>query len=139
MLRSALLTIALCSCAPPAEPVRAGGVVPAQKLCEPPQPMPPIPQSAPPNSTYLTTAAPPARYQIGNVKMQVEFVSPEEANRRCAAQPSGLPVCQRVFYACVQGGTMIMPNPCVSHGEHYADLLCHETGHRRGWPATHGD
>lgn len=129
----ALLMMPGCSL----EPVSLAAV--AAKQCEPAQVMPVIPKSAPAHSTYLNADMPPARFQTGEVKITVEFVSSAEANRRCAAQPSGLPVCGRIFYGCVQGNTMILPNPCETHGEQYAKILCHETGHRRGWPATHGD
>lgn len=134
-----IFSLLLCaSCAPPSD-MRAGSEQDSGKACEPQKPMPPIPQSAPANSTYLSTDLPPDHYKNGDVTLEVEFVSPEEANRLCASQPSGKPVCGLVFFACVHGDKLIAPNPCLTHGEKFADLMCHEAAHRRGWPATHGD
>lgn len=113
----------------------------ATKTCEPAEPLPPIPSTAAPNSTYLAAGKPiPQRFRHGAVGVRIRFASADEVNRICANQPSGLPVCGRTFFACIdEHGTMFMPNPCDSQGEGFADLLCHETAHLRGWPAEHGD
>lgn len=111
----------------------------AGKRCESAQPYPAVPVTAAPNSTYLTTVAPPQRF-TGGAKVKVEFVSPDEANRICANQASGLPVCGRLFYACHRDGKLIMPNPCgYPMSDPYAKLFCHEQAHVNGWPASHGD
>ena len=35
---------------------------------------------------------------------------------------------------------LIMPDPCrFPANDNYARLLCHETAHLDGWPATHGE
>lgn len=125
----------LSACDPPQRNAQA--ISPPQQACRAPGNDPIIPATAAPRSTYLSTDAPPDRYRQGDVKLDVEFVSKEEANRRCAG---GVPVCGRVFYACVQGGKLIAPNPCdYPLDQSFAKLMCHETAHRRGWPASHGD
>lgn len=41
-------------------------------------------------------------------------------------------------YACDVEGVVNMPNPCQWGGnDAYAQLLCHESGHHLGWPASH--
>lgn len=39
--------------------------------------------------------------------------------------------------ACESLGTVYMPNPCEFRGDVYAELLCHESAHVRGWPHDH--
>lgn len=111
-----------------------GGQRDSEPSCRPQTSPPPIPTSAPPNSSYTNSGMPPTRYQ-GNTSVTIEFASPDEVNRRCAG---GVPVCGFRFYACRRGDKLIMPNPCPS-GQAYSSLLCHEIAHMNGWPATHGD
>lgn len=120
--------------------VEASSAVDTQ--CQPATPWPVIAAGAPANSTYEAAGKPiPVRYRepvAGWVKMR--FLSAADVNRRCAG---GVPVCGRVFEACVRDGELIMPNPCDDpagpSGQGYSGTLCHELAHINGWPETHGD
>ncbi len=46
----------------------------------------------------------------------------------------------RPFIACQAGETIVLPMPCpYAATETYARIVCHEIGHRSGWPASHGE
>ena len=74
---------------------------------------------------------PPAHYQ-GDAVTAVNFTS--DPNRACVRM--GAP---RRSMACYGRGVMVLPNPClpVYRGERFAEIACHELGHRNSWPADH--
>lgn len=83
------------------------------------------------------TQLPPIQYR-GDATATVEFIDPEAVPALCSAlgaPPLRLP---RYALACTVGTTIIMPNPCAwPNRSDYRDMLCHELGHKNGWPADH--
>ena len=92
-----------------------------------------------PHSTATSDALPPLRYQQNMAAVMVTVhpsmlaeacnvkVPPGYTLMACSFEDQGTPV-------------IIMPNPCLfADGDYYARILCHESGHVNGWPATHGD
>jgi hypothetical protein len=73
---------------------------------------------------------PPKRYQ-GDTFANVFFL--HDIEPVCGKAP--LPY---VRFGCVSGRTMTVVHPCLFPKERYAQYLCHESGHRSGWPAEHG-
>jgi len=74
---------------------------------------------------------PPERFRHDTV-VAVKFET--DAAMRC--QEIGAPPGSA---ACFGQGLAIMPNPCDLLWSHeiFARLMCHEIGHRNGWPADH--
>jgi hypothetical protein len=142
-MRAALIGLLLASCARPPAQMEAVSEQPASaKQCRPADSDPAIPANAPANSTWLAAGKPiPERFRGAPAGwLKIQFMEADEVNRVCAG---GQAVCGRIFYACVRGDTLIMPNPCDEPGapedKGYAGTLCHEVAHVNGWPATHGD
>jgi hypothetical protein len=78
---------------------------------------------------------PPAQYR-GDGAFYVVTGSDTAIERACAGaamerdfqgRPKGYPV------ACAGGMAAIIPNPCGWATDPFAQLLCHEFGHLRGW------
>lgn len=85
----------------------------------------------PAGSTLYFDGMPPERYQ-GNARVMIHTV--DDLNTVCGVPPPG-----KFWQGCTRGITVYMPNPCpVGRSQEYARILCHEFGHIRGWPATHG-
>ncbi len=80
--------------------------------------------------------APPAGYQA-DVTVQVEFLHPARVGARCAERGVslfGMPMPNAM--ACANTKLMTLPNPCDTvTGGWYAEALCREIGHSRGWEA----
>ncbi len=88
---------------------------------------------APPNSTPYSSGIPPVRHQRDNVAI-VFFVS--DVSQLCGKPDDP----KYTTLACQHGEKLALPNPCkYAAFEFYARIVCHELGHRNGWPALHGD
>jgi hypothetical protein len=72
---------------------------------------------------------PPARYRtLDTINTKIRFVQDTDSFEGCNAYGSyGTLAC-----TTRKDKVMIMPNPC-QYEEDYAQLLCHELGHVRGW------
>lgn len=86
-------------------------------------------------TTTIYDGNPPPRYQGDNAAV-VFFVDNVNTPERCGVPPSGY-----VFLGCQKGNIMMVTNPCRLNGipHSYEQILCHELGHRNGWPNTHGN
>lgn len=82
---------------------------------------------------------PPPEFQ-GEAQGTVFFLSPSDVNNLCGKAVSA--PADIYVYACAvkrgeNAGVMVLPDPCVyansSTDENYAQLVCHETAHLRGW------
>jgi hypothetical protein len=95
-----------------------------------------LPKDAPKGSTYVNDDMPPERFR-GLSTFEVQTHSAKVLNKLCAPTPRP---CGVVYYACTFGHHIDAPNPCDPQfaGERFALLLCHESAHSRGWPASHG-
>lgn len=85
----------------------------------------------------INDGTPPIRFRKDSGAV-VWFVSPRDLQMVCGGDaPVGM------VYAGCQGEKdgipiIAVPNPCLFDNEPYAHVLCHELGHRNGWPGTHG-
>lgn len=85
-----------------------------------------------PNSSLINSGFPPVRYQ-GDAAVAAIFVS--DLRPYCGNAPPGYQI-----LGCAIGQYIFMPSPCPSAAtQQYAKILCHEIGHTKGWPRTHGD
>lgn len=82
---------------------------------------------APSNYTLWSDATPPLRFQK-DAGAIVYFKT--DVSDLCGSAP---------FIACQDGEVMVLPNPCRYAHETYGRVVCHELGHRNGWPKNHGD
>lgn len=87
--------------------------------------------AAPQTTSLVDSGYPPVAYQ-GDTFGIVFFV--DDAASLCGVPPPGYRI-----LGCHKDGTIVMPNPCKEEyvGEAYAKLMCHEMGHRNGWPGDH--
>lgn len=80
--------------------------------------------------------SPPVDYQA-DVSVQVEFLHPARVGTRCAERGVslfGMPMPNAM--ACANTKLMTLPNPCDTvTGGWYAEVLCREIAHTRGWEA----
>lgn len=76
---------------------------------------------------------PPHQYR-GPARLTVQFTSPENVQSLCALITSGR---LRNVEACANDTVMILPDPCTYPGR-YAEVVCHEIGHARGWVHVEG-
>lgn len=87
-----------------------------------------------PHSTLYSDGLPPERFQ-GETTVVITFVPSVNTRDTCGIAGKGY-----AFLGCTRRDDVIlMPNPCQFPRDDYARILCHEKGHRLGWPATHGD
>lgn len=79
---------------------------------------------------------PPGNYQA-DLSVQVEFLHPASVGARCAERGvSLLGMSMPGALACANQNLMTVPNPCDTvTGGWYAEALCAEIGHTRGWDA----
>lgn len=70
----------------------------------------------------------------GPISVQVQFESAIGVQAICSIITSGR--LQNVE-ACGNAQRLILPDPCTYPGR-YAEVVCHEIGHARGWSADHG-
>jgi hypothetical protein len=95
---------------------------------------PPLPKGVP-HATWWNTDVPPPKYR-GNAVVTVYFEDPNQIQTEMTHNVA----CKGTFFAYQVNKEMHMPNPCTyPKTDAYARLLCHELGHRNGWPAWHGD
>lgn len=101
-------------------------------------PPPPLPKTAPPHSTWFSDGMPPERFR-GEGTYTVVITDQPGINQACGGGPQ-VP-CGMEVKACSNRARVVLPNPCDPkyEGQSFAHLFCHETGHRHGWPAYHGD
>lgn len=74
---------------------------------------------------------PPGPYNRGEAVVTLTVSHQQAITHHCTAQ--GL---TPAAIACANPRALWMPDPCQFGGA-YADLMCHELGHVRGWPANH--
>jgi hypothetical protein len=88
----------------------------------------------PTNLTTSSDAMPPERFR-GDAAAFVIFTNPAEVEKLCG--PASSP--EKRVVGCHSGGVIVLPNPCLTEGERYARLACHELGHRNLWSGLHED
>jgi hypothetical protein len=75
---------------------------------------------------------PPERLRADNTAVVRFATSPDAACRQIGAASEG------TILGCHHAGLIVIPNPCAwPNRSDYADLACHELGHRNGWPGNH--
>lgn len=78
---------------------------------------------------WLFFQAPPPERR-GDALVLVQTLPAQEVTPYCQSLGLNFPS----IAACTRGGQIFMPNPCAwPRREAYAELLCHELGHRNGW------
>lgn len=83
-------------------------------------------------AALVVISAPPSEFR-GDNESKVVFTNPR----------SIMDMCGEKAIACVVeiGGEKVIyvPNPCRSRDrrDRYANVVCHELGHKNGWPADH--
>lgn len=65
----------------------------------------------------------------GPVQITVQFTSAQNVESLCGMITNGR---LRNVEACANENVMILPDPCAYPGR-YAEVVCHEIGHARGW------
>lgn len=76
----------------------------------------------------------PPRMFRGPVQITVQFTDAQNVESLCGMITEGR---LRNVEACANDQVMILPDPCGYPGR-YAEVVCHEIGHARGWSADHG-
>jgi hypothetical protein len=71
---------------------------------------------------------PPRSYR-GDVRLTVQFTTARNVESLCGMITGGR---LRNVEACANEQVMILPDPCTYPGR-YAEVVCHEIGHARGW------
>jgi hypothetical protein len=81
------------------------------------------------SSSVHSVLRPPAEYQGGETRAHVLFTS--NVNAECKYPAIGCAQHERLFGSRTET-RVVMPDPCTVR-ESYADLLCHELAHVKGW------
>lgn len=68
----------------------------------------------------------------GPVQITVQFTDAQNVEGLCGMITEGR---LRNVEACANERVMILPDPCTYPGR-YAEVVCHEIGHARGWNHT---
>lgn len=84
----------------------------------------------------INAGDPPAKYH-GDNSAAAHFLNRDALQIKCGNDaPKGY------AYAGCSGDiagvpTIVLPNPCAYRHEKFAQIACHELGHRNGWNKTH--
>lgn len=86
--------------------------------------------------TALFDGWPPERYMV-ETRLTITLASLDRVQALCSRDgktklPKGWE-----YFGCHRGGAIVTFMPSKGDGEHFARIVAHELGHRRGWKVEH--